>query len=450
MKKKINNGGDKFFIESRKYKRIKRKDFKRNTIKIKIIPKSKGKFKYFLLLVFIILLILIIKLNKPYTEINIIPKQTDINKEYYFDSISDSFKNSKNFLGDCLNNIFINDKSTFKLSRNPLVSIIIPIYNSEKFVSRAIKSVQNQNLTNLEIILINDFSTDNSLSLIEKLKTEDPRITIINNKKNMGILYSKSIGVLSCNGKYIFSLDNDDMFLDKDVLSVITDISIEGNFDIVEFRGIETKEGTVLLNHRIWNTKFSNHKLNLVLFQPELSNFPLRAGNTIKQYYKESIYIWCKYIKTNIYQKALNSLGEEKYSRYMLSHEDIITMIILFTTATSYKFVGKYGILHIKRPKSAFFLNDQFSMTVNVLYLLDAAIDFMKNTDKHKELVPQIFYNVLNLGNLQDVLKNGKYRELFYSCLNKFLNSNFYLKEYRDYIFNKSKSINLTDSHFFK
>ena len=107
-------------------------------------------------------------------------------------------------MNNCLNNIFINDKSTFILPRNPLVSIIIPIYNSEKFVSRAIKSVQNQNLTNLEIILINDFSTDNSLSLIEKLKSEDPRITIINNKKNMGILYSKSIGVLSCNGKYIF------------------------------------------------------------------------------------------------------------------------------------------------------------------------------------------------------------------------------------------------------
>ena len=405
--------------------------------------------KYFLIFVFIILLILIIKLNKSNTGINKIPKQTDINKEYYFDSMEDSFQKSKNFLNNCLNNTFINDKSTFIIAKNPLVSVVIPIFNAEKFVSRAIKSIQNQNLTNLEIILINDFSTDNTLSLLEQLKNEDPKIKIINNTKNMGILYSKSIGVLSANGKYIFPLDNDDMLLDKDVLSVITDISIEGNFDIVEFKGIEIKDGTSLLNHQIINTKFLNHTLNLVLFQPELSNFPLRAGNTIKEYHHESIYLWCKCIKTNIYKKSLNSLGEEKYSRYMLANEDIIATIILFTTATSYKFVGKYGILHIKRPRSAYFLTDSFSLSVNELYLLDVAIDFMNKTDKHKELIPQIFYNVLNIGNLHSILKNEKYKELFYSCLNKVLNSDFYLKEYRDYIFNKSKSINLIDSHFF-
>ena len=55
------------------------------------------------------------------------------------------------------------------------------------------------------------------------------------NKKNMGILYSRSIGVLSSKGKYIFSLDNDDMFLDFDVFSTITKIANESNIDIFEF-----------------------------------------------------------------------------------------------------------------------------------------------------------------------------------------------------------------------
>ena len=351
-------------------------------------------------------------------------------------------------MNNCINNIFINDKTSFKLYKHPLVSVVIPIYNCEKFVSRAIKSIQNQNLSDLEIILINDFSTDNSLSLLEQLKIEDPRIKIINNKKNMGILYSKSVGVLWAKGKYIFPLDNDDMLLDKDVLSIITNISIEGNFDIVEFRGIEIKERTDLLNQQIGNTLYSNHKLNLVLFQPELSNFPIRTGMTIKKYYKESIFLWCKCIKTNIYQKALNSLGEEKYSRYMLAHEDVIATIILFSTAKSYKFVGKYGILHIRKSKSACIITNLFSMAVNELYVLDVAIDFMKKTDKHKELIPQLFCKVLHKKNLQDVLKYDTYKKLFSSCLNKVLNSYFYLKEYRDYIFNKSKSLNLTDTNF--
>jgi glycosyltransferase involved in cell wall biosynthesis len=73
-------------------------------------------------------------------------------------------------------------------------------------------------MLDIEIILVNDFSTDNTLLTIQKLKDEDPRIKIINNEKNMGILYSRSIGVLKAKGKYILALDQDDFFLMKDYL----------------------------------------------------------------------------------------------------------------------------------------------------------------------------------------------------------------------------------------
>ena len=104
----------------------------------------------------------------------------------------------------CIKGILINDKNNFILSENPKISAIIPVYNSKNFISRAIKSIQNQNILNIEIILVNDFSTDDTLSEIEKIQKEDPRIKIINNKKNMGILYSRSIGALSAKGnKYL-------------------------------------------------------------------------------------------------------------------------------------------------------------------------------------------------------------------------------------------------------
>ena len=74
--------------------------------------------------------------------------------------------------------------------------------------------------------------------MVEKLKNEDPRIKIIINKKNMGILYSRSIGALLSKGNYIFPLDNDDMFLDIDVFKTISNIANESNIDIVEFKGI--------------------------------------------------------------------------------------------------------------------------------------------------------------------------------------------------------------------
>ena len=73
-------------------------------------------------------------------------------------------------------------------------------------------------MLDIEIILVNDFSTDNTLLTIQKLKDEDTRIKIINNEKNMGILYSRSMGVLKAKGKYTLALDQDDFFLMKDYL----------------------------------------------------------------------------------------------------------------------------------------------------------------------------------------------------------------------------------------
>ena len=122
-------------------------------------------------------------------------------------------------------------------------------------------------MKDIEIMLVNDFSPDNTLSVVEKLKSEDSRIQIINNKKNMGILYSRSIGALLSKGNYIFPLDNDDMFLEQDIFKIIFkyflyyltyDITNESNIDIVEFKGIfqEYNEYNLLNETTIIDTKF--------------------------------------------------------------------------------------------------------------------------------------------------------------------------------------------------
>ena len=125
----------------------------------------------------------------------------------------------KTYMTKCLNGLLFNhNENEFILNDNPKISVIIPIYNSEKIINSTIKSVQNQNMLDIEIILVNDFSTDNSLLLIQKLKETDPRIKIINNEKNMGILYSRCIAVLQAKGKYILNLDHDDFFFDDSIL----------------------------------------------------------------------------------------------------------------------------------------------------------------------------------------------------------------------------------------
>ena len=91
-------------------------------------------------------------------------------------------------------------------------------------------------MTEYEIILINDFSNDNSLETIQNMQKYDKRIQIINNQKNMGTLYSRSIGALKAKGKYIFALDNDDIFINENIFKMIFQKAEINNYDIVEFK----------------------------------------------------------------------------------------------------------------------------------------------------------------------------------------------------------------------
>ena len=213
-------------------------------------------------------------------------KEKEKIEEVVFKTLHESFNSAKDFLDKGIKGILIQDKQKFVLSENPLVSVVIPLYNCKKFILRALRSIQNQNIYNFEIILVDDFSKDDTISFIENIKREDPRIKLINNKKNMGTLYSRSIGVLAAKGKYIFPLDNDDMFLDNNVFKTITNIAESGSFDIVQFKGVESLRGFPdILKNKIKDISFTRHKeLNIVMHQPELGKYPVRYNHNLNGY----------------------------------------------------------------------------------------------------------------------------------------------------------------------
>ena len=90
-----------------------------------------------------------------------------------------------------------------------LFSIIIPVYNTEKYLNKCIKSIINQEHKNTEIILVEDCSTDNSLSVCNSFK-QNPLVNVIRNKKNIGVAMSRNNGIFAAKGKYILFLDSDD------------------------------------------------------------------------------------------------------------------------------------------------------------------------------------------------------------------------------------------------
>ena len=131
-------------------------------------------------------------------------------------------------------------------------------------------------MKNFEIILINDYSTDNTSKIVNEMMDKDKRINIINNHKNMGILFSRSIGALNARGKYIYCLDDDDIFYDQNLFYNIFNIAESHSYDIVEFKYFEIKKYsyTIKLN-QIKDSPFNNHLINYTLKQPELGIFPI-------------------------------------------------------------------------------------------------------------------------------------------------------------------------------
>ena len=107
---------------------------------------------------------------------------------------------------------------------NPLVSIITPCYNAEDFIEETIKSVQNQTFTNWEWFIIDDFSTDNSVSIIAEYAQKDTRIKLLPLQKNVGAAIARNKGIALAKGNYMTFIDADDVwkphFLEENVARI--------------------------------------------------------------------------------------------------------------------------------------------------------------------------------------------------------------------------------------
>lgn len=111
------------------------------------------------------------------------------------------------------------------------VSIIIPVYNAEKYLDNCLNSVVNQTLSSIEIIIVNDGSNDASLSICEKYAIRDNRINIIN-KKNEGVSIARNTGIEFATGEYIMFVDSDD-WIDLNMCEVMVNEIISKDADIV-------------------------------------------------------------------------------------------------------------------------------------------------------------------------------------------------------------------------
>lgn len=189
---------------------------------------------------------------------------------------------------------------------NPFFSIIIPVYNTANTLRRTLASVLNQTYKNIEIIIVNDFSTDNSLEIIKDYSSIDSRIRIINNEENFGLIYNRIKGIHLAKSEYILFLDSDDWF-ELDACEKLYNLLRTKDIEIFEFRYIREPSGTISqLSHSYGTEEILNGNANHTIWNKAYKAELLKKSFNIPTFY-------CNYME-DVFLSLYISLFSKKYS----------------------------------------------------------------------------------------------------------------------------------------
>ena len=218
-----------------------------------------------------------------------------------------------------------------------MISVIIPCYNSEKTIVRAVSSLEQTSFTDYEIIVVNDGSNDKSRDLIEKYILEHPNVRIIN-QTNAGVTNAIATGIESANGEYVTFLDSDD-YVDKNYLQVIS-CEIE-NYDILALGHKVVDPYGKILHVIKKDAKRFNNKTEV----RDLLNKLYFDNHSFDGFKYVSVYKWAVVVKSQIAKSIVAQYVEENFSLY----EDMCFILLTVANANSLKISDYCGVNYVQQ-----------------------------------------------------------------------------------------------------
>jgi glycosyltransferase involved in cell wall biosynthesis len=324
------------------------------------------------------------------------------------------------------NNSILINKSNFSKNIKPKISIVCSVYNGENYILRLLRSIENQFFNEIEIIFIDDFSTDNSIKVIKELQKNDNRIILITLKRNKGTLFARNIGVLKSKGEFLIIPDVDDI-LSQNVLRLCYYVAKKNNFDLIRFNMYSDKEF-------VFNT--INKDLQNPIYQPQLKNILIYGLG-----YKKLIdgILSNKFIKRTIYIKSLNNIKKYYLDKYMPYFEDGLINFSLHRNANSLYLLKRIGYFYIFNKNSiSHSLNMNKYFTCYFIFL-----KFIFENIKNNEYEKGIVYFLLDEYIMANELLNKitKYSDIYEEVIDILLNSEYCDLNYKNKLLNMKKII---------
>lgn len=220
----------------------------------------------------------------------------------------------------------------------PLISIIVPVYNVENYLRKCLDSIVNQTYKNLEIILIDDGSDDNSDKICDEYATKDNRIVVIH-KINGGLSDARNAGLEIAKGEYIGFVDSDD-YISEDMYEFLYNLAIENDLDVAMCASCNVYEDGKVKRPKVFETLFFDKKEKIIenLFLNKADGLSISVCNKLfKKYVLKNRYFDINKTSEDVFYVLKWIENTEKFGRsaavkyYYVQRSQSITHQILFT-----------------------------------------------------------------------------------------------------------------------
>ncbi len=343
--------------------------------------------------------------------------------EHYFPKRKDQY-DFKIYGKLCSRGKKLYDYKKIKYNNKPLISVILPTFNKEFTLMKSLKSIQNQSLKNIEIIIVDDCSTDNTIKYYKNLLENDPRIRIFFHLKNLGVWRARIDGFLYSNSKYVIHFDPGDLYEDNYVLEDAYNIISKYNLD-----SIKMPSRFIFNYNNLSYNKFGiiiKEKYTKVAYQPYISNYNYH-------FFRKKGWIWNRLTRKNIISKSLYLLSDRMLNIYKNFMEDIWWNYLINKVSFSYLIIKRYAYLYFKdgngegdyKLKTEIQRDKMIQEFISFLYF---DLELLPKDNNKKKIINKLH----NFNNKKNKIKLNFFRTNFYildNLLNLLIKDPFVLKE---------------------
>lgn len=304
----------------------------------------------------------------------------------------------------------------------PIVSVIVPVYNCEKYLAQCLDSVINQTLKDIEIICVNDASTDNSFKILADYVKRDCRIKLINFENNKGVSAARNSALDIANGEYIYFLDSDD-WIENDYLDVMVKTINKTNSQIVMNRNMFSFANGELLPYNFQKGQYNISDNSYIDIEKDTHNVffgvcsKLYASNLIKEYnikfpegyvyednyfhyitfaYAEKIYFFNG--SPYYYRETENSIT----STHKSDSDKIINVLsLIYDYYKEHKFLDRNIKIYYTMP--LYSINDEKTYTAFKKYFTKAG-NYILNNDIYTDIDKYFCKNILSTENYNEYI----------------------------------------------